>query len=87
MNRLKELRKNKRLTQAELAKIIGINQNSYSYWENGKVKIDNQSLQKLAELFNVSIDYILNNENVNSYKKLTEREIDILNLTNQLNDI
>jgi repressor LexA len=59
MNNLKELRKKKRLTQAELANIIGISQNNYSYWENDKVKIDNASLKKLADFFGVSIDYIL----------------------------
>lgn len=62
MNNLKSLRKSKGLTQSELAHIIGISQNNYSYWENGKVKIDNASLQKLADFFNVSIDYILGRE-------------------------
>ena len=36
--RLKEARKNARLTQKEIASIIGVNQNTYSYWENGKTK-------------------------------------------------
>lgn len=57
--RLKELRKNNRLTQAEIAKIIGVNQNTYSYWENEKTKIDNATLAKLADYFNVTIDYLL----------------------------
>ena len=47
------------MTQAEVAKILGVNQNTYSYWETGKTKIDNVSLSKLAEIFNVSIDYLL----------------------------
>ena len=57
--RLKEARKAARMTQAEVAKILGVNQNTYSYWETGKTKIDNISLSKLAEIFNVSIDYLL----------------------------
>ena len=57
--RLKEARKAARMTQAEVAKILGVNQNTYSYWETGKTKIDNVSLSKLAEIFNVSIDYLL----------------------------
>ena len=57
--RLKEARKATRMTQAEVAKILGVNQNTYSYWETGKTKIDNVSLSKLAEIFNVSIDYLL----------------------------
>ena len=57
--RLKEARKAARMTQEEVAKILGVNQNTYSYWETGKTKIDNVSLSKLAEIFNVSIDYLL----------------------------
>ena len=62
MNKLKELRKRKGLTQTQVAQYIGISQNNYSYWENGKVKIDNDSLQKLADLFDVSVDYLLGRE-------------------------
>ena len=51
-----------RLTQAQVGEAIGVSQNTYSYWENGKVKIDNESLGRLATLFNVSIDYLLNRE-------------------------
>ncbi len=62
MNNLKKLRKNKGLTQSELAQFIGITQNSYSYWENDKVKIDNASILKLADFFDVSVDYLLGRE-------------------------
>ena len=37
---LKDARKSKGLTQQQVADFIGISQNNYSYWENGKVKID-----------------------------------------------
>lgn len=59
MNNLKKLRKSKGLTQTEVAQFIGITQNSYSYWENDKVKIDNASIIKLADFFGVSVDYLL----------------------------
>ncbi len=59
MNNLKKLRKSKGLTQTDIAKFIGITQNSYSYWENDKVKIDNESIVKLADYFGVSVDYLL----------------------------
>lgn len=57
--RLKEVRKTAGLTQREVAAYVGVNQNTYSYWENGKTKIDSESIAKLAKLFNVSIDYLL----------------------------
>lgn len=59
VNRLKKLRNNQNITQKELASFLGINQNTYSYWENGKVKIDSDSLSKLSNYFGVSVDYIL----------------------------
>lgn len=59
MNNLKSARKATGLTQAEVAASIGITQNAYSYWENGKVKIDHESLAKLSKLFGVTIDYLM----------------------------
>lgn len=60
--RLKEARKQARLTQKDVALAIGVNQNTYSYWETGKTKVDNVTLKKLSELFNVSVDYLLGND-------------------------
>jgi SOS-response transcriptional repressors (RecA-mediated autopeptidases) len=62
MNRLKEARKAKGLTQVEVAKYIGIGQGGYSCWENGINRIDNVSLARLSELFGVSVDYLLGND-------------------------
>ena len=61
MNNLKAARKAKGLTQVEVARAIGLTQNGYSYWENGKAKIDRDQLLKLANLFDVSVDYLLGN--------------------------
>ena len=62
MNRLKEARKAKGLTQTEVAEYIGLSQGQYSNWEKGGVKIDQVSLLRLAELFEVSVDYLLGGE-------------------------
>lgn len=62
MNRLRELRGKKRLTQQDMGNFLGISQNAYSYWENDKVKIDNVSLEKLSDFFDESTDYILGRE-------------------------
>lgn len=37
-------------------------QNTLSYWEQGKYDVDTQSLQKIADHFNVTVDYLLGNE-------------------------
>ena len=62
MNNLKAARKAKGLTQVEVARAIGITQHGYSYWENEKARIDQDQLLKLANLFDVSVDYLLGNE-------------------------
>ena len=62
MLRLKEARKAKGLTQVEVARKIGISQNGYSDWETGRNRVDMNSLRKLAELYDVSVDYLLGNE-------------------------
>lgn len=69
MNNLKKLRKIKGLTQTEVAQFIGITQNSYSYWENDKVKIDNASIIKLADFFGVTVDFLLGREEFSSTEK------------------
>ena len=91
---LKQIRKSKGLTQQEVANYIGISQNNYSYWENGKVKIDNKSLQKLSELFNVSIDTIIgNNQLINLdtkeqwFSSLTSLQKTLVNVILNLNEI
>ncbi|MGN0687941.1 MAG: helix-turn-helix domain-containing protein [Oscillospiraceae bacterium] len=57
--RFKQLREDKSLTQAEVAKAIFIAQNTYSYYENGQRDIPTYTLIRLADFYNVSVDYIL----------------------------
>ena len=59
MNRLKELREDKDLLQKDLAKILGITQRNYSYIETGYTTLTEEILNKLADYYNTSIDYIL----------------------------
>ena len=57
--RLTELRKEKGLTQAELADKLGVLQRSVSHWENGTRECDFETLIKLSIIFSVSTDYLL----------------------------
>lgn len=59
--RLKELRKQAHLTQVELAKRLGIGQSSYADWERGKKKPTQDNLVKIAQVLNVSVDYLVGN--------------------------
>lgn len=60
--RLKTLRKEKKLTQKELAEQIGISQKSYSHWETGKNEPSFENLINLADLLEVSLDCLLGRE-------------------------
>ena len=59
MNRLKDLREDRDLIQEVLADYLCCSQSTYSRYESGKSNIPNDILKKLAEFYNVSIDYLL----------------------------
>lgn len=60
MNRLKELRKQHGYkSQKELADALFVNQTAVSQWERGVTTPSSQTLQRLSELYHVSIDYLL----------------------------
>lgn len=60
---LKELRKEKNLTQTELAKFLCTTQDTISLWELRKSYPDVLMLIKIAKFFGVSCDYLLGLEN------------------------
>ena len=66
--RLKELRKQAQLTQVDVAEKLGISQPAYASWERGAKKPTQENLVKIAQIFNVSIDYLVGN----SEEKLDE---------------
>jgi len=57
--RLKQARKNKRLTQNEVADQLGIDFTTVSKYENDKSQPDNETLRELAGLYEVSLDWLL----------------------------
>lgn len=57
--RIKDLRENHNLTQAEIAKYLHIKQNTYSQYENEQRQLPISCLIALARFYNTSTDYIL----------------------------
>ena len=57
--RLAQLRKSKKISQLKLAMDLNMNQNSISRYETGEREADYATLIKIADYFNVSIDYLL----------------------------
>ena len=76
MNRLKELRKAKKLTQQELAEKTDIPYRTLQRWENGESQIKPDKAQKLADFFGVSIAHLLGYDD-NDFEK--QIRIDALN--------
>lgn len=59
MNRLKELRKRDKITQVAFAKYNGIPLRTLQSWENGESQIKPEKAQQLADIFGVSVGYLL----------------------------
>ena len=59
MNRLRELREDHDLVKKEIARNLGITQRNYSYYETNQTILTEDILQKLANYYDTSIDYIL----------------------------
>ncbi len=57
--RLKEIRKSRGVTQLKLAMDLNISQNTISRYETGEREADYTTLIRLADYFNVSLDYLL----------------------------
>lgn len=74
--KLKQLRKEKNLSQVEMANILNVHQTAVSQWEQGRTTPDMQTLIKIADYFQVTVDYLLgkNSENIDSYNSLTVHE-------------
>lgn len=62
MQRIKELRKKHGMTQKQLALKLGVANSTLSTWEQGKFEPDRKSLVTIANIFDVSIDYLLDME-------------------------
>ena len=58
--RIKDLRTDSDLTQTQLSHELHISQRAYSHYENGSRDIPTDILIRLAEFYNVSIDFLLN---------------------------
>ena len=59
MKILKEIRKKRGLRQVDVAKMLGVTQTAYCNYENGFRSPDKETIKKLAEIFGVSTDYLL----------------------------
>ena len=90
MNRIKQLRMEAGILQADLAQQLKVRQNTVSTWETGRSEPDLDALRELSRIFGVSIDYILGNTDIKKpltsedMSGLTEKQIKILEMMSEL---
>lgn len=84
--RLKITRKKCKLTQKEVAKALDITEGAYCSYEKGKREPNLEKLVKLAKLFDVSTDFLLNVNKYNKDAELNQIEKDLLTIFKNLND-
>lgn len=79
---IKQLRISRGLNQVELAKKLSVTKQTVSNWENDNIQPSIDMLERMADFFNVSTDYLLGREDVTkiSTEGLTVEEVSHINL-------
>lgn len=89
-DRLKILREEHRITQMELGKQFGISDAAINYYEKGKRQPDTETLNKIADYFNVSADYLLGRTDIrNNIERISEAikdDLELLDFWNTLKE-
>lgn len=76
--RIKELRKSKKMSQSELGKFIGVSQTTVTAWENGRAEPSSSYVAKLATFFNVSTDYLLGRNPKENDLKTADKNVQLI---------
>lgn len=77
MNRLKELRIERGLLQSDIAKIIDKSERTVGFYETEERDMGTETLSKLSDFFNVSIDYILGKSDIRNPEEVNTDKINI----------
>ena len=82
-DKIKLYRENKKMTQNEVADILGVSSATISKYESGALEPNIESLKRLAELFEISIDELLNDEE----KKFDISKINVLDILREQKEV
>lgn len=80
---VRNLRKQKRMSQTELAKILHVSQQTVTAWETGKAEPSSSAVSNLADYFNVTTDYLLGRPEKKKEKQNVELTDDDIIMTYQ----
>lgn len=86
--KLKELRKNAHLYQTDVCQATGIKLSSYKQYETNRATPDIDTLKKIANFYDVSLDYLCGRENKNLIfiDTLSPVKKELINIIKSLND-
>ena len=86
--KLKNLRRDRGLSQGELSKVFSVAQQTVGKWESGLAYPNIDTLKQIAKYFNVSIDYLLDNDgaNANTQPPLNAEQAELIAEYDALND-
>lgn len=85
--RLKELRKQNKKTQEEMAMLLNVNQVTYGRYELETSEPTIDTLIKMADIHNVSLDYLVGRNYNNEIGYLNENQRNCVNIITQLNEM
>ena len=77
-SRLKELREQRAWTKTETAKRLGVGTSTYSNWEYGLREPDIDRLSQMADLYGVTVDYLIGRSNQLPTVDLSQNKIDFM---------
>lgn len=86
MNRIRSLREDMDLRQIDVANATGIDQKTLSNYETGKTNPDSYALIKLADFFEVTIDYLVGRSD-NNFKSRSDVRKKIENIQRDLEEL
>ena len=86
ITKLKDIREDNDISQAQMAEILGVNRSTYSLWELGINIIPLKSLCNFADYFNYSIDYVLGLTNIRKNPNLI-KGLDLIKLGENIKKI
>ncbi|MFN3916927.1 MAG: helix-turn-helix domain-containing protein [Flavobacteriales bacterium] len=85
-DRIRNLRKERKLTQEEMATVLNISQRAYSKMENNEVQITPERLEEIAKALNVEVSRILPSLQHQIIEKVTHSQIGSGKVINQASD-
>ena len=81
----KELRNTADLTQQEIARSLDVSQSTITMWENGKRRPDLETLELIADFFNVDLNYLTGNSD-STTRILSSEHLSLISIFDRLDE-